>query len=231
MANRAKANVDNGLVAPGETGKLEVEQRADEKIGRTLARITLDPQTRNANLAMSFGSQVFGDRHKPTIAESSAVLAEEIRLALGGNMSLASRTFTAQAITLDALFTELARRSGNKMDQYPDAAERYMRLALKAQSACRTTLEALAKLHQSREQTVRHVHVNEGGQALVADHFHNHAGAAKNGKTSKQSHTTGSASGSATLPRPDAGRNGVPITSGEGKAAMQDARRHQSGRA
>ena len=40
---------------------------------------------------------------------------------------------------------------------------------MKAQSNCRTTLEALAKLHQPREQTVRHIHVNDGGKAIVAD--------------------------------------------------------------
>ena len=73
----------------------------------------------------------------------------------------------SQAISLDALFTEMARRSGNNMGRYPDAADRYMRLALKAQAACRATLEALTSLHQPREQTVKHVHVNEGGQAVV----------------------------------------------------------------
>ena len=43
--------------------------------------ITLDPQTRNANLAMTFGSQVFGDQPKPDLMESSAALAEEIEAA------------------------------------------------------------------------------------------------------------------------------------------------------
>src|SRR3546814_5532823 len=86
-----------------------------------------------------------------------------------GDLSLASRIFTSQAISLDALFTDMARRSGNNMGHYPDAADRYMRLALKAQAACRSTLEALARLHQPREQTVKHVHVNEGGQAVVAE--------------------------------------------------------------
>lgn len=38
----------------------------------------------------------------------------------------------------------------------------------------RATLEALAKLHQPREQTVKHVHVNEGGRAIVADQIHQH---------------------------------------------------------
>ncbi len=51
-----------------------------------------------------------------------------------------------------------------------------MRLALKVKANSRATLETLAKLHQPREQTVRHVHVNEGGQAVVADNFHNYAG-------------------------------------------------------
>lgn len=36
--------------------------------------------------------------------------------------------------------------------------------------SCRATLEALAKLDQPREQTVRHVHVdNRGGQAVIAE--------------------------------------------------------------
>src|SRR3546814_11396755 len=99
----------------------------------------MDPQTRDANLAMSFGSQMFGDQLKPDIAESSAVLAEEIQRAMKGDLSLASRIFTSQAISLDALFTDMARRSGNNMGHYPDAADRYMRLALKAQAACRST--------------------------------------------------------------------------------------------
>lgn len=229
MVKNAKANPEDGLVAPGETGKLEVKQRPDEKVGRTLARITLDPQTRNAGLAMSFGSQMFGDQLKPDIAESSAVLAEEIQRAMKGDLSLATRIFTSQAISLDALFTEMARRSGNNMGQYPDAADRYMRLALKAQGACRSTLDALARLHQPREQTVKHVHVNQGGQAVVADQFHQHTGAEENGKFVKQSDATGPARTSAALLGPDPLGNGVPIPGSERQAAMQDARRHQSG--
>lgn len=215
-------------MAPGETGKLELEKRTNEKIGRTLARITLDPQTRNANLAMSLGSQMFGDQLKPEIAESSAVLGEEITRAMKGDLSLASRIFTSQAISLDALFTEMARRSGNNLGQYPDTADRYMRLALKAQSACRTTLEALAKLHQPREQTVKHVHVNSGGQAVVADAFHQHTGGTENAKTDEQCLATVTDGTSAALPSPNPNPlgQGVPIASRQGQAAVQDARRN-----
>ena len=231
MTNRATAKLDeDGLVAPGATPQLDIVKRDDEKVGRTLARVTLDPQTRNANLAMSFGSQMFGDRLKPEIAESSAVLGEEIQRAMKGDLSLASRIYTSQAISLDTLFTDMARRSGLNMGQYPDAADRYMRLALKAQSACRSTLEALARLHQPREQTVKHVHVNEGGQAVVADHFHQQTGDRENGKSVKQSEATGPAGPIAALPSPDPFGNGVSITSRERQTAMPNARRDKSRR-
>ena len=51
----------------------------------------------------------------------------------------------------------------------------------------------LARLHQPREQTVRHVHVSEGGQAVIADQFHHHGGSGENAKSVKQSHATGAA--------------------------------------
>ena len=65
--------------------------------------------------------------------------------------------------------------------------------------------------HRPREQTVRHVHVNEGGQAVIADQFHHHAGGSENGKSVKQCHATGAAGESAALSGPDAGGNGMPI--------------------
>jgi seryl-tRNA(Sec) selenium transferase len=123
------------------------------------------------------------------------------------------------------MFTELARRAALNMGEYINAAERYGRLALKAQSNCRATLETLAKLHQPREKIVKHVHVNEGGQAIVADVFHHHAGGHKNAESANQSHAAQTASTSAALPCPDASGNRVPIASGKGETAMQDARR------
>jgi len=193
--------------------------------------VTLDPQTRHANLAMAFGGQVFGDKHRPDPTESSAVLGEEIERAMAGDLSLATRILASQAMSLDTMFTEMAGRSGQNMGHYPDAADRYMRLALKAQSACRSTLDSLAKLHQPREQTVKHVHVNEGAQAVVADHFHQHLGGHENVESGEQCHATGAVGESAALSRPDPQGNGVPIPSREGAEAVPNARRDESRRA
>lgn len=111
------------------------------------------------------------------------------------------------------------------MGDYINATERYGRLALKAQSNCRSTLETLAKLHQPREQTVRHVHVNEGGQAVIADQFHHHDGGIKNAESDEQSHTTGATGQSPAMLGADPFGNGVPIPGGEREAALSDARR------
>ena len=83
------------------------------------------------------------------------------------------------------------------------AVDRYLKLAFKAQSACRVTLDSLARLHQPREQTVKHVHINDGGQAVVVDHLHQTTGGPRNGKSDEQSHATDDPGASAALPSPN----------------------------
>ena len=197
-----------------------------------MARVLLEPCVRHGLSASAFAEKVMGSSaEKPGITDCADYIRSAGGKAEGGDLSMASRMLAAQAITLDSMFTEFARRAALNMGQYLEAAERYGRLAMKAQSNCRATLEALAKLHQPREQTVRHVHVNDGGQAIVADQFHHHTGASENGKSIKQSDATGATGECAALPRPDPHGNGVPVASGEGQTAMQDARRDESGRA
>jgi len=96
-------------------------------------------------------------------------------------------------------------------------------LALKAQSTSRATLEALAKLHQPREQTVRHVHVNQGGQAIVTEQFHHHTGGTQNVETTEQSHAAGETGTNPALFGQDASGDTLPIPSGIRPAAMSDA--------
>ena len=77
-------------------------------------------------------------------------LIEELRqqaaTASSGDLKRQEAMLTIQAHTLDAIFNELARRSAANIGEYIGAAEVYMRLALKAQSQCRTTIETLAEI-------------------------------------------------------------------------------------
>jgi hypothetical protein len=107
--------------------------------------------------------------------------------AASDDMAFASRILVALAATLDTMFTKLTRRAALNVGEYLNAAGPYARLALKAQSNRRATLEALAKLHQPREQTGRHLHVNQGGQAIVAEQFHQHVWGGQNVALTEQS--------------------------------------------
>lgn len=63
---------------------------------------------------------------------------------VAGNLGRIERMLANQALTLDAIFNEMAQRSG-KQDTYK-GIEVLMRLALKAQAQARSTAEAIALL-------------------------------------------------------------------------------------
>jgi hypothetical protein len=81
-------------------------------------------------------------------------LVKSTRAAVGraakGETDQADGLLTSQAIALNAVFLEMSRRAALNMGEHMGAMETYMRLALKAQSQCRTTLEALAEIKNPR---------------------------------------------------------------------------------
>lgn len=147
------------------------------------------PSARHAVLTGMIGARMFAPDSRPSIEASVGVMVNETNAVLKGDLSTLKKTLVGQAATLDTIFTELVRRSFANMGEYNDAAERYMRLALKTQAGCRATIEAVDKLQRPHEQVVKHVHVNEGAQAIVANQFHHHTpGATQIGKTASQPH-------------------------------------------
>lgn len=229
MAKKPKTKPAGGLQP---NNSLVIEQGKDETGAQAMARKLLQPAFKNSVAASAFIGKMLGTGDAlPGLHDYATEVQLVAKGAAGGDLAMASQMLASQALALDAMFAEFARRSAMNMGDYINASERYGRLALKAQSNCRATLEALAKLHQPREQTVRHVHVNEGGQAVVADHFHNHRGAEGNANSNEQSHATAAAGSGPALPSSDAPGNGVPVASRKGEAALQDARRDQSRRA
>jgi len=88
-------------------------------------------------------------------------LAEMEKRAKGlknGDLSLTEEFLISQATALDAIFNNLAFKAvayqGINKESSIKAMDLYMRLALKAQSQCRTTLEALAGIKNPRSITV-----------------------------------------------------------------------------
>ncbi|WP_206367701.1 hypothetical protein [Sphingomonas piscis] len=209
---------------------LKVEQTTKETGAQAMARKLLQPTLKNAAAASAFTGKMLGsDLELPGIGDYADHVHLASREAANGNLIPASEILAAQAITLDSMFAELARRAALNMGEYINAAERYGRLAIKAQSNCRATLEALAKLHQPREQTVRHVHVNEGAQAVIADRFYNQHRGHQVAEAVKQPHAAGTSGpgGSPTVLSHDASCDPLQSSGNQGCKAMPNARRQR----
>jgi len=129
-----KSNVDKNL------NVTKIEGKTSE---RQIAELSLSPIVLNAYTAASYSKALFG---AVNANEAVGVIRDQAEKVKSGDLSDVESTLTAQAITLDTMFNELARRAALNMGEHINATEIYMRLALKAQSQCRTTLETLAEI-------------------------------------------------------------------------------------
>lgn len=189
--------------------------------GYTFARTELAPAARHASVARAAGSSAFtASAQRGGMGDHIDAVQDVCEEVAGGDLAIVSQMLTAQALTLDALFTQMASRSLSNAGQHLGATEAYMRMALKAQAQSRATIEALVKMHQPREQTVRHIHVGPEGQAVFIENMHGGFG---NGRTVGQPHAQG-ALGPALLGQDQAG-HGVPISGSERTETVQNARR------
>ena len=212
MSKRTGNNLN--LIIKGVKGKSADAQIAEMAIGPV------------ASAAVT--SFFFQHPHNPELDMTEVYVATEAVLAKtqAGNLAEQRKMLTGQAIALNSIFAEMARRASVNMREYPHATEIYMRMALKAQAQSRATIEALDRMVNGREQTVKHVHLdNRGGQAVIAETVH--TGGAQNGIVADQCHTAIATSGDTALSSPNPIRQTVPVASGEREAALPNARRHK----
>ncbi|PTT86605.1 hypothetical protein DBR42_13360, partial [Pelomonas sp. HMWF004] len=118
---------------------------ADDGKGRDrlLAELAGAGVAGNAFVLTSFSKGTFGEL---SLTDAIDVVNDRAKAIHAGDLRGAETLLTAQALALNTIFGELARRSAINMGEYLDASERYMRLALKAQGQCRATLETLAAI-------------------------------------------------------------------------------------
>ncbi len=75
----------------------------------------------------------------------------------------------SQAMVLNGWFCELSRRASNNLNagiQYTDGAERFFKLAMKAQNQCRMTLETLAAVKNPPVVFARQANIANGPQQV-----------------------------------------------------------------
>lgn len=130
---------------------------------RELADLATDGVATNAMTARLFLAYSQPDL---SITEMVQSLKDHGQRVNGNDLAAAERMLTAQAIALDTIFSEMARRSAMNLGQYLDASERYMRLALKAQGQCRATVEALAAIKNPPVVFAKQANIANGPQQV-----------------------------------------------------------------
>ena len=83
-----------------------------------------------------------------------------------GDFTVSERMLNGQAVALNAMFAELARRAALNMGEHLPAAETFMRLALKAQAQCRATIETLAAMKNPPVVFARQANISNGPQQV-----------------------------------------------------------------
>ena len=175
MATKKKA-------APSPDSKKVININESDYDGKShdqvIAEISQSPIAANATTAKAFAAGSFGE---VGISDAMDAMREKVVKVQTGDMTDMESLLVAQATSLAAIYNEMARRAALNMGEYLSVTETYLRLAFKAQSQCRTTVEALAEIktprHVSfvRQANIAHGHqqVNNGVQGNLPAHGNN----------------------------------------------------------
>lgn len=140
---------------------LVAKAKPNKEQAASLAQTTLRPSIKGAVTIKEY-SKKYGDLDLMGLIDE---LSDQAKAVNDGDLKRAERMLIVQAHTLDAIFNNLAQRSINA--EYMDNLERYLRLALKAQSQCRATLETLAAVKNPAPVAfVRQANIANGPQQV-----------------------------------------------------------------
>jgi len=143
---------------------LELTATVGETEAQVMARAVLRPSITAAVTLHEVHAQDF-----PELSLDSLIteLVDQAKTVSAGNMARLESMLTAQAHTLDALFNKLTRCGVKNIGHYPEAVDRYMRLALRTQAQARATVETLHEMkHPKPLAFVQQANIAHGPQQV-----------------------------------------------------------------
>lgn len=148
------------------TVELKIKRRPGQTDEELHAEQLADGVNSNAFLALLF-AQHSGFAKGSEMGELVDATQQAVERTKRGGTDQADSLLTSQAIALNAVFLEMSRRAALNMGSHLRATETYMRLALKAQSQCRSTLESLAEIRNPRTVAfVKQANIANGHQQI-----------------------------------------------------------------
>lgn len=152
------------LLAPvNKSRRLEVFVKPGETQDRVVAGMLARGLVTNASAAICFLQAEHAD---VSLMDMAHELREQGEAVNRGDLSGAERMLNAQAVVLNAMFAEMARRAALNMGEHLAATEIYLRLALKAQGQSRATFETLAAIKNPPVVFARQANISHGPQQV-----------------------------------------------------------------
>jgi hypothetical protein len=149
-----------------KTQTLNIKNDKGKSDQRKMAEVQLSPTILNTVTTQCLTKSIIGE---VDLTEAIEVMKEKSDKIIAGDLSELESTLSAQVVSLNAIFTTLARRSTNC--EYLNQMETNLRLALKAQAQCARTVEVLAAMKNppivfAKQANIAHGHqqVNNGVQ-------------------------------------------------------------------
>ena len=132
-----------------------------EKVARHAATV---PEVQAAAAMEQWAKHAFAEVDLCTLIEK---IREQTDAMHKGDLKEIEAMLFAQSLTLQATFTALSRRAAANSGEHMGATDTYLRLALKAQSQCRATLETLADIKNPRPMAfVKQANITSGPQQV-----------------------------------------------------------------
>lgn len=149
--------------AKQNANELRIKRDSTESETRALAETSLSAEVLNSATARMFTKPIWGETD---LTETVNAMRDKVNKVNAGDVSDLEATLTAQTVSLNAIFNELARRAAANMGEYINATETYMRLALKAQSQCARTIEVLAAMKNPPVIFAKQTNISHGNQQV-----------------------------------------------------------------
>ena len=141
--------------------KMKLEKGRSED--KQFAEFGLSATALNAMTARTFTQHITGSTD---ITETIATMHEKVNSVNNGNTSDLEATLTAQVSSLNAIYSEMARRAALNMGEHLQATESYMRLALKAQAQCARTIEVITAMKNPPVIFAKQANISNGIQQV-----------------------------------------------------------------
>lgn len=158
---RARAAPTTVLTPASPGGTLRLTREPDVSEARVVADTVTAGLAANAFTTLEWAAHMFAGQD---LTEALNALTALTSRAADGDLADVERLLTAQAVSLNSIFTALARKAQSA--DYVDTFERFLRLALRAQNQSARTIEILAAVKNPPTVFTKQANIAHGPQQV-----------------------------------------------------------------